>query len=276
MRVDGREPRVQRLAADGFATVNVAFLALDIGLAHATNGFRNPAELIPLIFSCLAPGILLLVMRNEGHSRLWRGIGLAVGGAAIVVGIAGLVWHLKSRFFYEQTLASLIYTAPFAAPLAYTGLGLLVILNRLVEPRSPEWPRWIVLLAAGGFVGNFIFSLADHAQNGFYYRTEWISVIAAALGLGFLVTPFVVTVDRAFLRVCALVMALEGLVGLVGFTLHALADLHGVSPHRLDNFIYGAPAMAPLLFPNLALLAILGLWCWQVQLEAAGPRREAI
>lgn len=26
------------------------------------------------------------------------------------------------------------------------------------------------------------------------------------------------------------------------------------------TFIYGAPAMAPLLFPNLMLLGVIGLW----------------
>jgi hypothetical protein len=37
------------------------------------------------------------------------------------VGVAGLIWHLDSRLFYENTLESLVYTAPFAVPLAYTG-----------------------------------------------------------------------------------------------------------------------------------------------------------
>ena len=27
-----------------------------------------------------------------------------------------------------------------------------------------------------------------------------------------------------------------------------------------DNFIYGAPVFAPLLFANLAILALIGLW----------------
>ena len=56
--------------------------------------------------------------------------------------VAGLLWHLEGRFFRELTLESLVYTAPFAAPLAYTGLGLLLIMNRMVDPESPEWPRW--------------------------------------------------------------------------------------------------------------------------------------
>ncbi len=27
-----------------------------------------------------------------------------------------------------------------------------------------------------------------------------------------------------------------------------------------DNFIYGAPVFAPLLFANLAILALIGIW----------------
>jgi hypothetical protein len=45
-----------------------------------------------------------------------------------------------------------------------------------------------------------------------------------------------------------------------GFILHASANLRGPSVHAFDNFIYGAPPMAPLLFPNLMVLGIIGLW----------------
>ncbi|HUN87807.1 MAG TPA: hypothetical protein VMU28_03390 [Terriglobales bacterium] len=45
-----------------------------------------------------------------------------------------------------------------------------------------------------------------------------------------------------------------------GFVLHASANLHGPSVHPFQNFVYGAPPMAPLLFPNLMVLGIIGLW----------------
>ncbi len=47
-----------------------------------------------------------------------------------------MIWHLRGDFFQEQTLKNLVYTAPFAAPLAYTGLGLLLILDRMVDARG--------------------------------------------------------------------------------------------------------------------------------------------
>jgi len=42
-----------------------------------------------------------------------------------------------------------------------------------------EWPLWAIFLALGGFVGNFTFSVTDHAQNGFYHSSEWIPVCSS-------------------------------------------------------------------------------------------------
>jgi len=112
----------------------------------------------------------------------------------------------------------------------------------------------------GGFIGNFIFSLTDHAQNGFFYPSEWVPVASSAFAVGFLLVPFLVPVNRSFLAVCAIVMLVQAAVGLLGFYYHTTANLHGPSASQFDNFVYGAPAMAPLLFPDLVLLAFLGLW----------------
>ena len=56
-------------------------------------------------------------------------LGQVVGWSAILVGLIGVILHLQSHFFYERTLRSLTYSAPFAAPLAYTGLGFLLIMK---------------------------------------------------------------------------------------------------------------------------------------------------
>jgi hypothetical protein len=247
---------------EAFALANLAALAPDIYLAHSVNLFGHAAEYIPFVFSLAAPVLLLaglVALLGRGSVAWWRGLGLAVGWGAVVVGVVGLILHLESRFFHEYTLESLVYTAPFAAPLAYTGLGLLLIMNRMVAPESPEWPRWVLLLALGGFVGNFIFSLADHAQNGFYHATEWIAVASSAFAVAALLVPLIMPVSRADLVPCAAVLALQIAVGLLGFYYHTRANLHGPSPRMLDNFVYGAPSLAPLLFPNLALLAFIGL-----------------
>ncbi|HKI32272.1 MAG TPA: hypothetical protein VKA46_10420 [Gemmataceae bacterium] len=193
----------------------------------------------------------------------------------MAVGVGGLILHLRSRFFYEETLESLIYTAPFAAPLAYTGLGLLLVMNRMVEPEAVEWPLWVLLLALGGFVGNFIFILADHAQNGFFHTTEWVPVGASAFAVGFLLVPYLARVTRSYVTVCAAVMVVQVAVGLLGFYYHTAANLRGPSASQLDNFVYGAPAMAPLLLPNLAMLVFIGLWPLRGHLAVGGaPRRD--
>jgi hypothetical protein len=247
---------------EAFVLVNLGFLAPDIYLAHSTNLFRNWAEYLPLALSLAAPLVLLAAagLAWRGSIGGWRALGHIVGGGTVALGIAGLILHLESRFFHEATLESLVYTAPFAAPLAYTGLGLLLIMNRMVNPESVEWPLWVLLLALGGFVGNFIFSLSDHAQNGFFYQSEWIPVAASALAVGFLVVPFVLSVNRSYVTVCVVVMGLQIMVGLLGFYLHTAANLRGPSVNHFGNFVYGAPAMAPLLFPNLAVLVFIGLW----------------
>lgn len=267
-----------RLWLEGFALANLAFLSLDIYLAHSVNHFRHAAEYVPLYFSLAAPPILLAALVGLvgwSNARLWRLLGHLVGGAAVVVGVVGLILHLQGRFFHEWTLESLVYTAPFAAPLAYTGIGLLLVMNRMVDGDAPEWPLWVLLLALGGFVGNFIFSLADHAQNDFFYRTEWIAVVSSALAVGFLLVPFLVRVDRSFVAPCAVVLFLQAAVGLLGFYYHNAANYRGPSWEKWDNFVFGAPAMAPLLFPNLALLAFIGLWVWRRHLPLAASHRSA-
>ena len=250
-----------QLWVEAFAILNIGFLTFDIYLAHSVNQFRNPDEYIPLFFSASAPVVLLVALWFRKRKPLiWKLLGHVVGWSAIAIGMTGVVLHLESHFFYERTLRSLTYSAPFAAPLAYTGLGFLLLMNRMVDADSLEWAQWVVLLTLGGFVGNFIFSLADHAANGFYFPLEWTPVLASALGVGFLTVPLVMRISRPFIDLCAAVLVMEAAVGLWGFVLHIEANLKGPSIHAFDNFVYGAPPMAPLLFPNLMLLGIIGLW----------------
>jgi hypothetical protein len=257
------------LWVEAFTTINLGFLAFDIALAHSVNHFRRPAEYIPLLFSSVAPFLLILgLFVRTRFPQLWKWLGFLVGWAAVFVGLAGVVLHLDSHFFYERTIRSLTYSAPFAAPLAYSGLGFLLILNRMVDSESLEWAQWVLLFTLGGFLGNFVFSLTDHAANGFFRRVEWVPVAASAIGIGFLLVPLLMRVDQRFLRVCAGVLFAEAAVGVWGFLLHANANLRGPSENLATNFIYGAPAMAPLLFPNLVMLGLIALWQIDRQLSA--------
>lgn len=246
-----------------FLVFNYAGLIGDIYLAHSENAFRRSSEYIPLVFSVAAAvllGAILPLRTRRRGAAVWRDVGYLVGWASVAIGLAGVILHLDSGFFYERTLKSLTYAAPFAAPLAYAGLGLLTIANRMVPADTIEWPRWVLLLALGGFAGNFVFSLTDHAMNGFYNPLEWVPVASSAFAVAFLAVPFLVPVGRSFLGLCGLVLLVQGLVGAVGFFLHARADLGGVAPALFERVTTGAPLFAPLLFPNLVILAFIALW----------------
>jgi hypothetical protein len=262
---------------EAFVLINISFLALDIYLAHSVNIFRVPAEYLPLYFSLAAPILLLSGLVADfiqPRAAVWRDLGFLVGWLAIIIGLVGVILHLESHFFYERTLRSLVYAAPFAAPLAYTGLGLLLLMNRMVDSNSRDWPQWVVLLALGGFVGNFLFSLTDHAQNGFYHWSEWIPVISSAFAVGFLCVPFLTPVTQRFLWLTSGLLLFQAAVGMLGFILHMSANLRGPSPWLWDNIIFGAPPLAPLLFPNLVLLSFIGIYVLASYLPATTGKRE--
>lgn len=253
--------RDHRLWIELFALLNITGLAADIYLAHSMNFFREHAEYIPLGISLTAPVLLVpgLWFYLRGRLRVWSILGHIVGWACILVGVAGAMYHLESAFFQSRTLASLVYSAPFAAPLAYTGLGLLLVMNRMVQPTDPDWPHWVLLLALGGYIGNFVFSVTDHAQNGFFNHAEWIAVVAGALGVGFLLAPFVKRFNRVEILASMAVIVAGALVGVLGFYLHTAADLTSTDAPLLSRLIYGAPVFAPLLFVDMGILAMIGL-----------------
>src|ERR1700682_669693 len=96
----------ERVLLEVFVLVNLAFLSLDIYLAHSVNEFRRAAEYLPLYFSLAAPLVLLLgLLAGEwrAYTAVWRDLGYLVGWLAVGIGLAGVILHLGSRFFYERT-----------------------------------------------------------------------------------------------------------------------------------------------------------------------------
>ncbi|MDB4989724.1 MAG: hypothetical protein JWN04_4902 [Myxococcaceae bacterium] len=246
-------------AVELFVIANFAFLGGDIALAHLANRYAERAEWAPLLFSALAVPLLSLGALGLIGAR-WRSrVDLSVAWCAVLLGISGMLFHLSSGFFAEQTLRNLVYAAPFVAPLAYVGVGLLQLLVSMERADSDALGPWVLRLALGGVLGNLALSLLDHAQNGFFHLTEWLAVATSALCAGFLVVALV-RPQRAFLQLCFWVCAAQAAVGGMGFVLHALADLHARDASWLDRLVFGAPLFAPLLFVNLSLLASIGLW----------------
>ena len=145
---------------------------------------------------------------------VWKDLSYLVGWLdGCVCRLTGVILHLESHFFYERTLRSLTYSDPFAAPLAYPGLGFLIIMNRMADPESLEWAQWVLLLALGGFMGNFVFSLADHAGNGFFNLLEGVLVVASAIAVGLLAVPLFMPVSRQYVDLCVAILLLEAWAG---------------------------------------------------------------
>jgi hypothetical protein len=260
-----------------FVTSNLLVLAADIYIAHSVNQFRKAAEYIPLYFSIAAPIALAVVIALRWMGRFhapWRDVGYLVGWLAVLVGLGGVLYHLGSHFFLERTLKSLTYAAPFAAPLSYTGLGFLLLADRMVASRTADWARWIIAMAMGGFFGNFVLTLTDHASNGFFAKTEWIPVISSAFATGFLLVPLLMDVTRRYLDLCVIVMLGQAFVGVLGFWLHLQANLTEPGASLWDRLVNGAPPMAPLLFPNLVGLALIGIWALIPFVPEAPPSRS--
>lgn len=270
-----KKPNIWRGAQDlwleVFILFNLVCLTGDIVLAHSENSFRALAEYIPVWFSPAAVVVLafcLFVRVRLGWLAVWADVGSFIAWVSIGVGAAGVIFHLNSRFFYERTLKSLTYAAPFAAPLAYMGLGCLLLMNRMVDHRKKEWAQWVLFMTLGGFAGNFVLSLTDHAQNGFFHWTEWIPVASSAFAVGFLFVLVFTKTNPGFPWLCGGVLVLQMLVGGLGFFLHGWADLHGASPRLWENVIHGAPPFAPLLLPNLAVLGLLGILAMEEHIGA--------
>jgi hypothetical protein len=98
------------------------------------------------------------------------------------------------------------------------------------------------------------------------------SLGVAAFGASFLLVALLRPTDRRFLRLCLGLLAVYAAVGVVGFALHAAANMRMPGATLFERFVFGAPAFAPLLFADLAFLAALGLWS-MLRAPSAADRR---
>jgi hypothetical protein len=94
--------------------------------------------------------------------------------------------------------------------------------------------------------------------------------VSSAFAVGFLLVPFMLPVTRSYLRLCALILSVQALVGVLGFALHVLADMRQPNTTLFERILNGAPPMAPLLFPNLVVLVLIALWKMSVVRDRVG------
>lgn len=85
-------------------------------------------------------------------------------------------------------------------------------------------------------------------------------MISSAFATGFLIVPLILPVTRRFLDLCLVVLIAQALVGVLGFWFHLRANLVEPEHTVFDKLVNGAPPLAPLLFPNLVGLALIGVW----------------
>jgi len=276
-RIESDANGFRAMALEVFIVANMAFLALDIYLAHRLHTVHHVSEWIPFVFSILATVTLLVAMTDGLHPLTLRSrsLGALAGIGSVAVGMLGLWFHLNHSFLSEMTLEHLVYTAPLVAPLSYAGLGFLLLLNRMVAPSSREWGLWVVFFALGGTFGNFVLTLCDHAQNGFFHWTEWLPVATSAFATGALAAVVVVRANtRSILTLTGALLVAQALCGVAGFFLHGAAVIESAAPTLFERVMWSAPLFAPLLLPNLCVLAALGLWqLWALDVRAS--RRDA-
>ncbi len=129
----------------------------------------------------------------------------------------------------------------------------------MLDPEDIEWGRWIVVFGLGGFLGNFVLSLCDHAQNGFFIASEWVPVFSSAFAVGFLALTAAAPPNRPSLDLCLAVLLAQAIVGAIGFVFHLRGIAGGVAEGVRENILFGPPVFAPLLFINLASLSGLGI-----------------
>ena len=179
-----------------FTSGNLAFLSVDVALAHSVNSFIPVYEWIPVLVPPLGAltSFWLAARRDPTLSlRLFHAFLMLVG---VLIGVLGLAFHLPRAMLSPLGVFSwswLVFSAAVLAPLSFAGVslvGLVASLDeigedsgllsfadviRLKAPISKtQHFLWFVGL---GFLGAAATSFLDHGQYG-YTGYEWIPVIA--------------------------------------------------------------------------------------------------
>jgi len=263
--------------------LNLAFLGLDIYLAHAMNGTIRPYEMIPIVFGPVA-GLILLLAGGISLRRRTTAILLAfaVLAASIVVGLLGAYFHIARAIppsgpgTPDVTLALLVFAPPILGPLTFSLVGVLGVIaatvedppdsGRMVVPGLFSWrvpfskTRQYCLWVGLGILATLLSSVLDHGRFNFENRWVWLPTLVgvfatvAMITYGFLEKP-----GRSdTLTVIGAMIALI-VVGVIGFLLHlesGLATRNVIVPER---FLRGAPILAPMLFADMGTLGLIAL-----------------
>lgn len=239
-----------------FVVMNYGALFVDIGLGHSLLPHFDWRSAIPIVFAPLGALIVFIFLWvRAGVLRSW--VLRIIMALSIVVGIAGVVFHLSGHFLIRPSWMAVIYSSPLLAPLSFVLFGL-VGLFAYEERLKKIAPKTLIWLTFGGMVLTTVQSTLDHMQNNFFNWGQWIPLVAGIYG-GVLLAIYAICWEfkRRGLGVLMWSMLLIMVVGLAGVGFHLYACLTKGVGSLWETLIYEAPPFAPLFFADIALLAIL-------------------
>ncbi|MDR3543115.1 MAG: hypothetical protein P4L69_19440 [Desulfosporosinus sp.] len=240
----------------GMMGFNFLLTGVDVLMAHSQNNFFR-WELVPLVFSPLAVLAILArlifpannVAKRFFQTAMWLGV---------FVGVAGTFFHLtgnatsSSESFYRL----LIEGSPVAAPIAFAGISSYALVTE--HYRGTARRSKLLILVGLGFLGAVVAAFLDHARLGFIPSYTLIPIVSGTLAV---ISCFYLTnqANRMETSIYLSILALNLLVGLLGFGFHVLGDLAGTQSIIWARFLYRNPLLGPLLFCNLSLLGGLSI-----------------
>ncbi|GAB4574270.1 MAG: hypothetical protein Kow0077_19930 [Anaerolineae bacterium] len=280
--------------------MNLAFLGLDIFLAHGMNGTIRPYEMIPIVFGPVA-ALLLLIAGLVAQRRRDLAILFAfvVLGVSIVVGLLGAYFHVQRAIppsgigSLDVGLALLVFAPPVIGPLTFSLVGVLGVIaavvedpvdsGRMVVPGLFSWhvpfskTRQYVIWVGLGSLATLVSSVLDHGRFNFENPWVWLPTVVGVFSTVALVTyGFLEQPSRGDTWVVIVAQVAMILVGVIGFLLHVETDLATRNIIVPERFLRGAPFLAPLLFADMGALGLLALLpVREKALQAAAARRKA-
>lgn len=265
------------------AAFNELVLGVDTYLAHSITGTLKPGEWIPVIFG-LAAGISLFLAGWIAHYKrsLANSIASLVFLASMLVGVLGSYFHLHRALLPDApagqqiTALLLVYGPPLLGPITFALIGILGLsaawqedpvdsgtvhlIGKARVKMALSKTRAYFFMAALFMLATVLSSVLDHARTNFANPWLWLPTLLGSFGV--LITTAMGAYDRLErkdLITFIVVMAMMGLVGMLGAFFHIEYNLTGQGAILGERFIHGAPILAPLLYANMALLGLIVL-----------------
>ena len=241
----------------GFMALNFLLTGVDVLIAHSENNFFR-WELIPLIFSPLAVLAVLAQMAFH-HNIVVKRTFQTIMWVGVAVGVVGTLLHLAGNATSsQQSINSLLVTgSPIGAPVAFAGIACYALVSERYSGTTRR--SKLQVLVGLGFFGAVIAAFLDHARLGFVSGYTMIPLVSGTLATLACLYMAYGQANRHETYICFSILALNLLVGLVGFGFHLAGNLAGTQSIVWARMMYRNPLMGPLLFCNLAVLGGLSL-----------------